>query len=66
MWDELREFWVMKYLTACLVVSSILMMGCGSKESSKLEEKKKQEDIKQESETRNDKREREKERKKRP
>ena len=41
MWDELREFWVMKYLTACLVVSSILMMGCGSKESSKLEEKQK-------------------------
>lgn len=34
MWDQLGEFRGMKNLTVCLVVFSIVLVGCGSKESS--------------------------------
>ena len=34
MWDELGEFCEVKNLTVCLVVSSIILAGCGSRESS--------------------------------
>jgi len=41
MWDELGEFRGVKNLTVCLVVSSIILAGCGSRESSELGVKQK-------------------------